>query len=74
MDCLPKNECSREVAVRGDSTVVRREALHLRVPIVFFNPVIQTQIFAQSRNPGIIYGSRNSPRSFCFKIPNPVLA
>ena len=25
MDCLPKNDCCREVAVRGDTTVVRRE-------------------------------------------------
>ena len=50
-------------------------------PIGFFNPVIPTQNFVQSRNPEgyfwhptsrVYFQSRISPR-FCFQIPNPEL-
>ena len=48
-------------------------------PVGFFNPVIPTQNFVQSRNPEgyfwhatsqAYFQSQNSPR-FCFQIPNP---
>ena len=50
-------------------------------PIGFFNPVIPTQNFVQSRNPEgyfwhpisrVYFQSRISPR-FCFQVPNPEL-
>ena len=62
-------------------TSLKSSRRFLRSPIVFFNPVIPTQNFVQSRNPeGYFwhptsqpyFKSRNSPR-FCFQIPNPEL-